>query len=646
MSSTGVPVKDKAHRNGSSESAVIEDVERWRNAANEARAYATAVRRVLEVVSGSMEPEEVVRATLEAMRAAFGYEYASYWQVDSSSNRLKFVAESGATSEEFRRVSASTQFREGEGLNGRAWRARDVVLESDLGVVSDCPRAPMAVRAGLRAAVAVPVLQGGRVLGTLDMIASEALAPSVERAEALRQVALVVSQRLEAIGQLRGVLNGVDVGVMCCDRDLVIRFMNTKMMAMLEKVRAQLPAPPERIVGMSVDAFHKSPGHQRRLIGDPRNLPYRAAIQIGPEHFNVLITPVYDFSGDYVGPMLSWDNVTEQLALEGRERATHEGSERERAEQQARIDSLLVTVKAAAQGDLTKPVAFKGDDALGQLAAGVDTLVREMRSSLTDIGRAAGALAGASDGLKAIANDLAHGSTETSAQASRVAGASEQIRGNIHNVAAAAEEMSSTVRDIAGNANESARVASAAVQAANNTNQVIANLGVSSQEIGKVIKVISTIAQQTKLLALNATIEAARAGEAGKGFAVVANEVKELAKETAKATEDIVQRVESIQDDTRKSVDAIGDIARIIERINGYATTIAAAVEEQSATTREIARHASDAATGAGSVVSTIGGLAQGARDGEAQAAATLKAAHTLGDMAATLSSLVNRFKV
>ncbi len=142
----------------------------------------------------------------------------------------------------------------------------------------------------------------------------------------------------------------------------------------------------------------------------------------------------------------------------------------------------------------------------------------------------------------------------------------------------------------------------------------MSKLGESSAEIGQVIKVITSIAQQTNLLALNATIEAARAGEAGKGFAVVANEVKELAKQTAKATEDISQRIATIQTDAKGAVKAIETISGVINKGNDISGTIATAVEEQSATTNEMSRNALEAAKGAGEIASSITGVAQTAR--------------------------------
>jgi len=125
--------------------------------------------------------------------------------------------------------------------------------------------------------------------------------------------------------------------------------------------------------------------------------------------------------------------------------------------------------------------------------------------------------------------------------------------------------------------------------------------------------VITSIAEQTNLLALNATIEAARAGEAGKGFAVVAGEVKDLARETAKATEDIARRVAAIQTDTQSAVEAIGQISTIVGEISNYQMTIASAVEEQTVTTSEMSRNVAEAATGSGEIASNITGVASSA---------------------------------
>jgi methyl-accepting chemotaxis protein len=247
----------------------------------------------------------------------------------------------------------------------------------------------------------------------------------------------------------------------------------------------------------------------------------------------------------------------------------------------------------------------------------------------------------ASSELTSIAAQLASGATQTSAQASRVASAANQIKANVTSVASASEEMSSTVRNIASNAAESAQTARQARDLANGANTTVQALSESSAAIGKVTKVISTIAQQTNLLALNATIEAARAGEAGKGFAVVANEVKELAKATARATEEIAQQIENIQGATGKSVTSIGDVVRIIEQIDGFATSIAAAVEQQAATVRDIARNANEVSQGVGSVVENIDGVAQAAKDAERNAAMTQTSAGNVKEMAMGLSALV-----
>jgi methyl-accepting chemotaxis protein len=311
---------------------------------------------------------------------------------------------------------------------------------------------------------------------------------------------------------------------------------------------------------------------------------------------------------------------------------------------QAPVHETATALERLAAGDLTAGVRgdYQGDHA--QIKDAFNTAAAAMRHALQPIGHHAELLASSAEELAAVSEQMSANTEETSAQASAVSAASEQVSTNAHTVASGVEEMNASIREIAKSASEAARVATTAVQVAEATNTTVAKLGESSAEIGKVIKVIGSIAEQTNLLALNATIEAARAGEAGKGFAVVANEVKELAKQSARASEDISCKVEAIQRDTTASVEAIRQICAIIGRISDYQNTIASAVEEQTATTNEIGRSVAEAAKGSSEIARNITTVAEAARGTTQGASNTNQAAAELARMATELQQLVGRF--
>jgi methyl-accepting chemotaxis protein len=251
----------------------------------------------------------------------------------------------------------------------------------------------------------------------------------------------------------------------------------------------------------------------------------------------------------------------------------------------------------------------------------------------------------ASRELSRVAREMNDHSTYTTTQADVVASASADATMAVSSVATAAEELSATVREIARNTSEAARVATSAVATAMQTDRTVAELGESSVQIGKVVKTITSIAQQTNLLALNATIEAARAGESGKGFAVVANEVKELAKQTAHATEDISRKIEMIQTTTRQAVQAIREIGEIIGQINDFQSTIASAVEQQAATTNEIARNAAEAAGSTTKISQNIAMVSNASRSASTGANDTLHSAGELGRLSELLRTALTQFQ-
>jgi len=457
----------------------------------------------------------------------------------------------------------------------------------------------------------------------------------------------VTAAKLQSLEQKQfaQMVDAAPINLMYCDLDLTIKYMNATSLATLTKLEAFLPIRADRMVGSSIDIFHKAPAHQRRLLADPKNLPHRAHIGVGPETLSLLITARYDDDGRYVGPMLTWEVITEKVALEKAAIAAAEREAAQARELKDKVDSILEVVVAAARGDLTKPVTVSGDDAIGKVGTSLGQFFSTMRTSIGGIAGNAASLGAASEELSVVSRQMTGTANETSGQANVVSAAVEQVNRNIQTVATGTEEMSASIREIAKNAADAARVATSAVKVAETTNSIVGKLGESSADIGKVIKVITSIAQQTNLLALNATIEAARAGEAGKGFAVVANEVKELAKETAKATEDISQKIETIQVDTRAAVAAIGQIGTIISQINDIQTTIASAVEEQTATTNEISRNVADAARGSGEIAQNMNGVARAAQGTSAGATDTERASSDLARMASELQKLVSQFQ-
>ncbi|MBT5469657.1 MAG: hypothetical protein HOK41_03550, partial [Nitrospina sp.] len=389
----------------------------------------------------------------------------------------------------------------------------------------------------------------------------------------------------EEVGQLKKIeleqarvnsmMDNAPFNILFCDCDLILQYANPASLKTLKPLEQYLPSPVEELIGKSIDIFHKNPAYQRKMLSDPRNLPHTAQIQLGPEVLDLVINAIYDHEKNYSGVMVNWSVITERLRLE-KENEDMIHMDKERTENlQNKVGQILEVVNAASQGDISRQLNVMGEDPAGQVGQALSDFIADLRVNIGSFGKAGDNLNLSSNELVAVSQQLSANAEETSAQAGVVSAASDEVSNNVQIVATGTEEMTASIKEISQSASQAAQIADSAVRIVEETNNTISALGESSAGIGQVVKVITEIAGQTNLLALNATIEAARAGEAGKGFAVVANEVKELANQTAKATQDISQKIKIIQSDAKNAVGAMDEITKVINEVNDISGTIA-----------------------------------------------------------------------
>jgi methyl-accepting chemotaxis protein len=588
---------------------------------------ARAVARVLMALESAHSRQKVLSSALEEVRAAFGWVYGSFWQLDEQSRVLRFALESGTVNEDFRRVTAAAEFAEGIGLSGRAWRRRELVFVEDLGTLDDCCRAPVAQGAGVKSGVCFPILEGQRIVGTMDFFVLQKMTLSEERLAALRNIASLVGSALSRRAEQDRISSGA------LDTEAVTQVLSQLESTRDEREAAQMALAavrssfewtygsywtvegdklqfqdeagtisPEfsrmaaateypRGQGMGGQTWFQREAVVVRDLGELKDCPLaplaqrfslRAGVSVpitvGAEVVATLDFWVKDPQKLGSSRLAALKNIAAVVSL-----VTSAHRQRLGVLEQARaVKEVSKVLSALAEGNLDMPMEGNFAGKLADLEDVLETSIENLRALVKDSREAALS-------VSRTASEIAQGNISLSQR-------TEEQAASLEKTAATMEELTVTVRQNAKGAMQVAESASLARERALEGGKVaqgavkaMVDIKASSKKIADIISVIDEIAFQTNLLALNAAIEAARAGDQGRGFAVVASEVRNLAGRSASAAKEIkalisdsVEKVDHGGELVARSEAALDQIVESVTRVNDLVADIAAASQQQS----------------------------------------------------------------
>ena len=431
--------------------------------------------------------------------------------------------------------------------------------------------------------------------------------------------------------RLRQMVENATLRIIMADRDFKIVYMNPASVKALRNLQHLLPCSVDDMLGKSIDVFHRHPEAQRRLLSDPRNLPHRATIQLGDELLDLNVSAILDSRGEYVGPMVTWEVITEAERSKERERALQEQQLADKEELERKVNSLMRVVTAAAEGDLTQESEVTGADDMGRLSAGLCKMLTDLRNV---IGQVIEAAHQQNEGARTIAESSANLSEGAQSQAAAV----EEMTASVEQLIESIEAISKNAAQSKDQAEETVALAKSGGKTVTEAVNSMRLIQKSSEQINDIIQVISEIASQTNLLALNAAIEAARAGEHGLGFAVVADEVRKLAERSSEAAKEITQLI-------KESSRRVEEGANLSEKVGQSLKQIVDAVDHTADGIAKIASATESQAASATQVKTAIRSVSHTTESNAAAAEEMAASAEQLGAQAESLRDLVSKFK-